>query len=167
MADKKSTAPIYINSMSVLQAAQYLKCELPAARLLIRQGKIKGTKIRNVWYIDPESVKEYARNASWISTDIMIDGEVARAACDIAREKGLHRTTYKQYIRSGVLKAHKIGGVYYITPTDLKNFEAVRARLQKETRKRKKNFFDFTDEEVEEHRNRRNMQKRSEGSEEE
>lgn len=122
---------VYIKSISVLQAAEYLHCTLPTARILLKQGKIRGQKIRGIWYIDVQSVEEYANQALYMSTEIEIDGERARQISDIAKERRRDSSNYSKAIHDGKLNGHFINGKWYVTDSEMERYDNMVAKGHK------------------------------------
>lgn len=64
------------NAISAEDAAKMIGIAPKRLRELMREGKIKGVKIKKYWYCDLDSIKDYInRNGSKKSDAVVIDGE--------------------------------------------------------------------------------------------
>lgn len=113
------------NAISTTDAARIIGIHPISLRQLMRQGKIKGVKIKKYWYVDIDSLKDYInRNGSHRENEVEINIEHAIRLVDFAESVEIHPNTLRQYIRSGKLRATNLNGVLFVTDSEIARFKS-------------------------------------------
>lgn len=108
------------NAVSVADAAKMIGIQPIRIRKLMREGKIKGVKIKKYWYCDLDSVREYvSKNVSHKSKVVEINGERAVPLKMFCEKRGIS-ATQKLLTK---LNTIKLNGMHYVTNSEARRYD--------------------------------------------
>ena len=73
--------------LTVAEAARRLNLSIEQVRRKLREGKLKGQRVGNQWFVDPRSLGEWHGNEPLIPSELL--KEIARARKAIFRRNGV------------------------------------------------------------------------------
>lgn len=112
------------NAISATDAARIIGISAMRLREKMREGKIKGIKIKKYWYVDLDSLKEYInRNGSRRSEEVMINGEHAIPLSRFCEIFGLIAGSANRLIQDGKIRVVKLNGANYITDSEIERYK--------------------------------------------
>ena len=112
------------NAISATDAARIVGISAMKLREKMREGKIKGVKIKKYWYVDLDSLKEYINcNGSRRSEDVTINGEHAISLSRFSEIFGLTIGNAKRLVQDKKIHVVKINGANYITDSEIERYK--------------------------------------------
>lgn len=108
------------NAISAEDAAKMIGIAPKRLRELMREGKIKGVKIKKYWYCDLDSINDYInRNGSKKSDTVVIDGEKYIAFSIFCQMRGIMcgRRITERY------STIKLSGRIYISESEARRYD--------------------------------------------
>lgn len=112
--------PLPNNAISAEDAARMIGITPMILRQHLREGKIKGVKIKKYWYCDLDSIKDYInRNGSKKSDAVVIDGEKYIAFSIFCQMRGIMcgRRITERY------STIKLNGRIYISESEARRYD--------------------------------------------
>ena len=110
------------NAISIQDAAKILGLAPISVRKIMREGRIKGVKIKKCWFVDLDSLKEFInRNGTTYAHKLEINGEKAVRLADFAKSRGI--TAIDRAINDNLLNVVMINHVRFITESEIKRYD--------------------------------------------
>ena len=112
------------NAISATDAARIIGISAMKLREKMREGKIKGVKIKKYWYVDLDSLKEYInRNGSRRSEEVTVNGEHAIALSRFCEIFGLTSGSANRLIHDKKIRVVNLNGINYITDSEIERYK--------------------------------------------
>ena len=110
------------NAVSILDAAKILGLAPITVRKIMREGRIKGVKIKKCWFVDLDSLKDFInRNGTTYAHKLEINGEKAVRLADFAKSRGI--TSIDRAINENLLNVVMINHVRFITESEIRRYD--------------------------------------------
>lgn len=110
------------NAISIQDAAKILGFAPITVRKIMREGRIKGVKIKKCWFVDLDSLKDFInRNGTACAHKLEINGEKAVRISDFAKSRGI--TSIERAINDNLLNVVTINRVRFITESEIKRYD--------------------------------------------
>lgn len=108
------------NAVSAEDAAKIIGIQPIHLRKLVREGKIKGVKIKKHWYCDLDSIREYInKNGLHKSKVVEINGERAVPLKMFCEKRGI--SVSDKLIAK--LNTVKLNGMYFVTDSEARRYD--------------------------------------------
>ena len=113
------------NAISIQDAAKILGLAPITVRKNMREGRIKGVKIKKCWFVDLDSLKEFInRNGTTYAHRLEINGEKAVRLADFAKSRGITSiNSINRAINDNLLNVVMINHVRFITESEIKRYD--------------------------------------------
>ena len=110
------------NAISILDAAKILGLAPITVRKIMREGRIKGVKIKKCWFVDLDSLKDFInKNGTTYAHKLEINGEKAVRLADFAKSRGI--TSIDRAINENLLNVVMINHVRFITESEIRRYD--------------------------------------------
>lgn len=110
------------NAVSAENAAKIIGINPITMRSMLREGVVKGIKIKKCWYVDLDDLRDkLSRNELYHSPEVIINGERALGLKHFAARRCI--PCPRKLVEKGYLSAQKVNGNYYVTESEMQRYD--------------------------------------------
>lgn len=110
------------NAISAEDAAKIIGISPKRLRELMREGIIKGVKIKKYWYVDLDSLKDHINSNGSLNSDVIeINGERAVSLARFCKKRGIKCA--KRAVSEGRIKTVRVNRRHFVTDSEAQRYD--------------------------------------------